>query len=209
MLFKTFAYHNLSSLLCTCFCSNIIWFPSGSTANIANLKPKLLWSTAGQNYPALMLLNKDGSASHWEALQGSRWEKKDGPKKTGAKSFWVSISIWESLLIGDQQTFSSWALHENKKSYFLVIFKCFSLFWTMRMHVQPCVCWSKYTTDFTAAVLSLKWKVRKIILDSYLTTDVSSSSSCTVPEEEETDSKANDSKGHKGHTDNYDGDSEK
>ena len=135
-------------------------------------------------------------------VRKKRWAKKN-------RSFWVSISIWESLLIGDQQTFSSWALHENKKSYFLVIFKCFSLFWTMRMHVQPCVCWSKYTTDFTAAVLSLKWKVRKIILDSYLTTDVSSSSSCTVPEEEETDSKANDSKGHKGHTDNYDGDSEK
>ena len=45
--------------------------------------------------------------------------------------------------------------------------------------------------------------------DSYFTTDVSSSSSCTIPEKEETDSQANDSKGHKGHTDYYDGDSEK
>ena len=29
---------------------------------------------------------------------------------------------------------------------FLLIFKCFWSFWTMRIHAQACVCWLKYTT---------------------------------------------------------------
>ena len=43
---------------------------------------------------------------------------------------------------------------------------------------------------------------------SYFTTDVCPSSCCTIPEKEKTDAKANNGKCHKGHTHNYDGDSE-
>ena len=72
----------------------------------------------------------------------------------GATIFWVSTSIWESLLDAKKFHFSpcfyvslTWAsCAYDEKSTFLIIFKCFSLFSTMWTHAQACICWSKYTT---------------------------------------------------------------
>ena len=70
------------------------------------------------------------------------------------QSFKVSTSFWESLPITDQQTFFFIFLCKPLvclscawwKRYYLLIFKCFWLFLTMRTHAQACIRWSKYTT---------------------------------------------------------------
>ena len=73
----------------------------------------------------------------------------------GATSFWLSTSVWESLLNAKEFYFSScfcmnltWASHTHEeKSMFLIILKRFLSFLTMRTHAQACDCWPKYTTS--------------------------------------------------------------
>ena len=70
---------------------------------------------------------------------------------SGATSFRVSTSIWESLLNAKKihfvrKPYMSF-LYAWQKSIFLIFFKRCLSFSTMRMLAQACICWSKYTTD--------------------------------------------------------------
>ena len=73
----------------------------------------------------------------------------------GATSFWLSTSVWESLLNAKEFYFSScfcmnltWASHTHEeKSMFLIILKRLLSFWTKLTLAQACDCWPKYTTS--------------------------------------------------------------
>ena len=90
------------------------------------------------NKNALFIMLMRGSRTKMTKFTWNCWE---------ATSFWVSPSVWESLLKAKKLHFSScscvsltWVSRAyDEKSTFLVIFKRFSLFSTLWAHAQACV----------------------------------------------------------------------
>ena len=82
---------------------------------------------------------------------------------SGATSFRVSTSIWESLRNAKKLHFClylhislTWASHtHDEKSVFLIIFKRFCSFSTMGTHAQACICLLKYTTPPGCTLMKL------------------------------------------------------